>query len=51
VGDQIEMVQYIRGRIGEDRDTILDMTRRPDHHTRERMPSAFSKGKSKASDR
>jgi hypothetical protein len=24
VGDQIEMVQYIRGRIGEDQDTVLD---------------------------
>jgi hypothetical protein len=47
VGDQIEMVQYIRGRIGEDRDTVLDMGRVPDYHTRRWIPSALSKGKGK----
>ena len=25
LGDQIRMIQYVRGRIGEDRGTILDM--------------------------
>ena len=33
VRDQIEMIQYIRGRIGEDRSTILDMGCVPDHGT------------------
>jgi hypothetical protein len=46
-GDQIEVVQYIRGRIGEDRSTVLDMGRIPDYHTRRWMPSALSKGKEK----
>ena len=41
VGDQIEMAQYIRGRIGEDRGTILDMGRIPDYHTRFPAPSAL----------
>jgi hypothetical protein len=41
-GDQIEMAQYIRGRIGEDRGTILDMGRIPDYHTRFPAPSALS---------
>jgi hypothetical protein len=50
VRDQIEMVQYIRGRFGEDRDTVLDMTRKPDYLTRKWRPSALSKGKNKASD-
>jgi hypothetical protein len=50
VGDQIEMVQYIRGRIGEDRDTVLDMGRIPDYDTREWMPSGLSKGKGGAPD-
>jgi hypothetical protein len=31
VRDQIEMLQYVRGRIGEDRDTVLDMGRIPGH--------------------
>jgi hypothetical protein len=29
--DQIEMLQYVRGRIGEDRDTVLDMGRTHGH--------------------
>jgi hypothetical protein len=37
--DQIRMIQYVRGRIGEDRDTILDMGRIPDYDTRFPMPS------------
>ena len=32
--DQIRMIQYVRSRIGEDRDTILDMGRIPDYATR-----------------
>ena len=28
VSDQIEMLQYVRGRIGEDRDTVLDICAR-----------------------
>ena len=44
VGDQIEMAQYIRGRIGEDRGTILDMGRIPGYHTRFPAPSALSQG-------
>ena len=47
IGDQIEMVQYIRGRIGEDRDTVLDMGRIPDYHAREWLTSGLSKGKGK----
>ena len=47
MGDQIEMVQHIRGRIGEDRDTVLDMDRIPDYHAREWLPSGLSKGKGK----
>ena len=42
IGDKIEMAQYIRGRIGEDRGTILDMGRIPDYHTRFPAPSALS---------
>jgi hypothetical protein len=49
MGDQIEMIQYTWSRIGEDRDTILDMTHRPDLLTKEWLPSAPSKGKNKAS--
>ena len=30
IGDQIEMMQYIRGRVGDDRDAILSMQDRPD---------------------
>jgi hypothetical protein len=45
VRDQIEMVQYIRGRIGEDRGTILDMGLIPDYyHTRFPAPSAQFQG-------
>jgi hypothetical protein len=45
IGDQIEMIQYIRSRIGEDRDTVLDMGRIPDYDARKWMPSGLSKGK------
>jgi hypothetical protein len=44
VRDQMKMVQYIRGRIGEDRGTALDMNRIPDYHTRKWPPSALSQG-------
>jgi hypothetical protein len=44
VRDQIEMIQYIRGRIGEDRGTILDMCRVPNYGTRFPAPSAGQKG-------
>jgi hypothetical protein len=37
--DQIRMIQYVRGRIGEDRDTILDMGRIPDYAARFPLPS------------
>jgi hypothetical protein len=43
-GDQIKMAQYIRGRIGEDRGTILDMGRIPGYHTRFPAPSVLSQG-------
>ena len=45
LGDQIEMAQYIRGRIGMDRSTVLDMGRIPGYHTRRWPPSALSQGK------
>jgi hypothetical protein len=48
VGDQIEMIQYIRGRIGEDRSTILDMGRVPDHYGT--GPSAPLAGQKRAPD-
>jgi hypothetical protein len=48
IGDHIEMIQYIRGRIGEDRDTVIDMGRIPDYDTRKWMPSGLSKGKERA---
>jgi hypothetical protein len=49
IGDQIEMTQYIiRSRIGEDRDTVLDMGRIPDYETKKWMPSGLSKGKERA---
>jgi hypothetical protein len=45
LGDQIEMAQYIRGRIGMDRSTVLDMGRIPGYHTRRwSPPSALSQG-------
>ena len=44
VRDQIEMVQYIRGRIGEDRGTVLDMGRIPGYHTRFPAPSVLPQG-------
>ena len=44
IGDQIEMIQYIRGRIGEDRGTILDMGRIPDYDTRFPTSSAPLQG-------
>ena len=43
VKDQIEMIQYIRGRIGEDRSTVLDMGRVPDHGTGLTAPLAGQK--------
>jgi hypothetical protein len=49
-GDQIEIIQYIRGRIGEDRDAVLDMGRIPDYDTREWMPSGLPKGNEGAPD-
>ena len=49
--DQIRMIQYVRGRIGEDRDTILDMGRIPDYDTRFPMPSAPLQGQKRASKR
>jgi hypothetical protein len=42
------MIQYIRGRIGEDRDTVLGMGRIPDYDTREWMPSGLSERKRRA---
>jgi hypothetical protein len=48
MGDQIEMIQYIGGRIGEDRDAILDMNHRPDLLPEDWPPSALSKGKGRA---
>jgi hypothetical protein len=39
--DQIEMAQYIRGRIGEDRDTVLDMNHRPGLLTKEWPPGGI----------
>ena len=48
VRDQIEMLQYVRGRIGEDRSTVLDVGRIPGHGAgvsapvsgQKRMPNA-----------
>jgi hypothetical protein len=42
------MIQYTQGRIGEDRDTVLDMGRIPDYDTREWMPSGLPKGNERA---
>jgi hypothetical protein len=44
LGDQIEMTQYIRGRIGMDRSTALDIGRIPGYHARRWPPSAMSQG-------
>jgi hypothetical protein len=44
-GDQIEMTQYIRGRVGDDRDAILAMHDRPDLLPKEWPPSALLKGR------
>jgi len=44
LGDQIEMAQYIRGRIGMDRSMVLDMGRIPDYRARRWPPSALSRG-------
>jgi hypothetical protein len=44
------MIQYIRSRIGEDRDAVLDMGRQPDDHRREWKPPGLSEGKSRAPD-
>jgi hypothetical protein len=40
VRDQIEMLQYIRGRVGEDRSTVLDVGRVPGHATGVSTPVA-----------
>jgi hypothetical protein len=42
------MIQYTQGRIGEDRDTALDMGRIPDYDTREWMPSGLPKENERA---
>jgi hypothetical protein len=39
VRDQIEMLQYVRGRIGEDRDTVLDICARNPGHAGTRVPT------------
>ena len=39
VSDQIEMLQYVRGRIGEDRDTVLDICARNPCHAGTRFPT------------
>jgi hypothetical protein len=44
LGDQIEMAQYIRGRIGMDRSMVLDMGHIPDYRARRWPPSALSRG-------
>ena len=49
--DQIRMIQYVRGRIGEDRDTILDMGRIPDYDARFPMPSTPLQGRRGTSER
>jgi hypothetical protein len=43
--DRIEVMQYLRGRIGDDRDAILAMQCRPYPDLTERPPSALSRGK------
>ena len=45
LGDQIRMIQYVRGRIGEDRGTILDIGRIPGYDTRFPTSSAPLQGK------
>jgi hypothetical protein len=44
LGDQIEMAQYIRGRIGMDRSAVLDMGRMPGYHAGRWPPSTLSQG-------
>ena len=41
--DQIKLIQYVRGRIGEDRSTVLDVGRVPDHGTGVSTPVAGQK--------
>jgi hypothetical protein len=50
MGDQIEMIQCIRGRIGDDRDAILAVQDRPDLVPAEGPPSALSRGKGRSED-
>jgi hypothetical protein len=50
MGDQIEMTQCIRGRIGDDRDAILAVQDRPDRGPTEGPPSALSRGKGRSED-
>jgi hypothetical protein len=47
IEDQIEMMQYIRGRVGDDRDAILSKQDRPDLGPR---VSTLSKGKGRSED-
>jgi hypothetical protein len=47
IGDQIEMMQYIRGRVGGDRDAILSMQDRPDLGPK---ASTLSKGTGRSED-
>jgi hypothetical protein len=49
-GDQIEMMQCIRGRVGDDRDATPAMHNRPDLGPKEWPPSALSKGKGRSED-
>ena len=44
MGDQIEMIQCIRGRIGDDRDAILAVQDSPGRGPTEGPPSALSRG-------
>jgi hypothetical protein len=50
MGDQIEMIQCIRGQIGGDRDAILAVQDRPDLGPAEGPPSALSRGKGRSED-
>jgi hypothetical protein len=50
MGDQIEMIQCIRGRIGGDRDAVLAVQDRPDLGPAEGPTSALSRGKGRSDD-
>jgi hypothetical protein len=49
-GDRIEMMQYIRGRIGDDREAILAVQYRPHPGLAERPSPALSRGKGRSED-